>query len=228
MPGLRRAIVKEFEAIAGAAITTRGQFVVALPGGSVAKHFFPSLAGAAIDWSRVHFFWIDERAVPPGDPESNYALASALWLTPAGVPAAQVHRLHGEDPDLERAAAKTAADLIAIAGNPPRLDVALAGVGEDGHVASIFPHVSTSASALIAPIYDAPKPPPRRLTLTMPVLSNAGRVIVAALGRSKAVVVTDALRTTDSKTPLAELLRRSQSSLVLLDPEAAGNLRSHW
>ena len=75
--------------------------------------------------------------------------------------------------------------------------------------------------ALVAAVYDSPKPPPRRLTLTMPALSGAGLVVVAALGRSKAVAVRDALGTGGCTTPLAELLRRAKASLVLIDREAA-------
>ena len=138
--------------------------------------------------------------------------------------------------DLDQAARMASEELLAIVGDPPCLDVALVGVGEDGHVASLFPGRELppprSASpdrrslgeggqpcpeVLVAAVYDSPKPPRRRLTFTMRVLCGAERVIVATLGRSKASVVRDALEEKDCTTPLAELLRRAQSSLVLLE-----------
>jgi len=222
LPGLRRAVAKEFAEQARRAIAGRGRFLVALPGGSVADRFFPTLAALDLDWSRMEFFWIDERAVPPDDPESNYARASTLWLTRARVSASHIHRMRGEDPDLERAARSAEEELIAIAGNPPRLDLVLAGGGEDGHVASIFSGgTGLQPCPLVAAVYDAPKPPPRRLTLTMPVLARAERVVVAALGQSKAKAIREALKEKDCATPLAHLLRVAQSSIVILDNEAA-------
>jgi 6-phosphogluconolactonase len=220
LAGLQRRLVAELETRGRGAIAERGQFIIALPGGSVAKTFFPAFADADNDWSRTEFFWIDERAVPPDDPESNYALASTLWLTPARVPPPRIHRLRGEDADLNDAAQLATQELVAIAGDPPRLDLALLGVGEDGHIASIFPGREIRTDSPFVPVHHAPKPPPRRLTLTMPVLSEARHVVIVALGRLKAAAVRDAL-SAEGVTPLAELLRRSRSALVLLDPDAA-------
>jgi 6-phosphogluconolactonase len=223
--GLKAKLAKEFENLARTAIAARGKFVVALAGGSVATTFFPALARTAVEWSRTEFFWIDERAVPPNDPASNYALALTLWLAPAHVPIERIHRMRGEEGDLALAAHNAAEELIAVAGDPPRLDVAVVGVGEDGHVASLFPgQLDLHSSRHVTPIYDAPKPPPRRLTVTLPVLINAACVIVAALGESKAASVRDALEQEGCASPLAELLRRSSSALMLLDRGAAGLL----
>lgn len=223
--GLKARLAREFENLARTAIAARRQFVVALPGGSVATTFFPALARTAVEWSRTEFFWIDERGVPPADPASNYALALKLWLAPALVPAERVHRMRGEEADLALAARDAAEELITVAGDPPRLDVALVGVGEDGHIASLFPGRFDLHNGLyVTPIYDAPKPPSRRLTVTLPVLTNAGCVIVAAIGASKAALVRDALEQEGCATPLAELVHRSPSALMLLDREAAGLL----
>jgi 6-phosphogluconolactonase len=121
-----------------------------------------------------------------------------------------------------------------IAGDPPFIDFVLAGVGDDGHVASIFSNrpldqadssrrsgEAAKADRPVIPIYDAPKPPARRLTLTLPVLARAGSVVVAAFGASKAAVMQGALHDSSAVTPIAELLRSAPSSLVLLD-RAAG------
>jgi 6-phosphogluconolactonase/glucosamine-6-phosphate isomerase/deaminase len=144
---LQQTFATAFEAQAREVIARRGKFIVALPGGSVAPAFFPALATRAIDWTRVECFWIDERAVPPDHPDSNFALASRLLLVPARVPPGRIHRMHGELPDLDQAARRAADELKSIAGDPPHLDLALAGAGEDGHVASIFPSVSAGLSA---------------------------------------------------------------------------------
>ncbi len=89
------------------------------------RPFFPSLATLAVDWTRVDFFWIDERAVPPDHPDSNYWLASRLLLVPARVPVARIHRMHGELPELDQAARRAADELRSIAGDPPLLDLVL-------------------------------------------------------------------------------------------------------
>jgi 6-phosphogluconolactonase len=222
---LQGRLAAEFEKVARSAIARRGACVVAIPGGSVATTFFPALSNTGVDWSRTDFFWTDERGVPPEDPESNYALASKLWLTPARVPPSRIHRMHGEERDLEAAARAAAQELVEVAGDPPQLDVALLGVGEDGHVASIFAGHEIS-QGFVAPVYEAPKPPSRRLTLTLSVLANAGRVIVAALGPSKAAVIRDALELNDRATPLAALLGRSPGPLILLDRSAAMLLKT--
>src|SRR3954471_1927197 len=90
------ALTRRFEEIAAAAQEARGAFSVALPGGSVATTFFPSLSRASTDWARTDFFWGDERAVPPDHPDSNYGVARSLWLEPARVPARRIHRMVGE------------------------------------------------------------------------------------------------------------------------------------
>jgi 6-phosphogluconolactonase len=227
---LQRVFAADFTEKAAEIIARRGKFVVALPGGSVATTFLPVLAGIAVDWAHIDLFWIDERAVPPDHPESNYGIASRLLLTPARVPLDRIHRMQGELPELEQAARRASDELRSVAGDPPRLDLALVGVGEDGHVASIFssrPSAradsstearSAKADPVIA-VHDAPKPPPRRLTMTLPVLARAGIVVVAAFGASKAKAMRDAIDQRDG-TPVARLLRGASSSLVLLDREA--------
>jgi len=223
---LGEALAADFAAEGALAIEARGKFTVAIPGGSVASTFFPHLARLSFDWSRTEFFWTDERAVPPDDPESNYGLARSLWLHPAGVPAARIHRMPADRPDLETAAREYADGLKRIAGDPPVLDFVLLGVGEDGHVASLFPgHAATiSEQALVAAVADASKPPPRRMTLTLRVLTSARRDIVAALGKSKAAALRNGLEGHDSGLPIASVLHRSGRVLLLLDPDAARNL----
>jgi 6-phosphogluconolactonase len=208
------------------ASAARGLFAVALSGGSAATALFPSLASAGLDWSRTEVFWADERAVPPDDPESNYGLARSLLLEPAAVRAERVHRMEADALDLERAAAAYGEELVRVAGAPPRLDLALLGMGPDGHVASLFPGQALLGETVrwVAPVLDAPKPPARRLTLTLPVLAGSSRVIVFAMGRTKADAVRSALREPGSVLPIALLARAAGASTFLLDREAASRL----
>jgi 6-phosphogluconolactonase len=219
---LARLLVDE----AARAQAERGMFALALPGGSIATAFFPVLARAPCDWSRVAFFWGDERAVPPAHPESNYAVARSLWLEPAGVPARSIHRMPADHPDMEKAARSYEDALVRMLGSPPRLDVALLGVGPDGHVCSLFPGhpLLREEARYVAAIGDAPKPPPRRLTLTLPALAAAAVTVVAALGEAKAAVLREALEDPDSPLPVALALRRARRAVVVLDPPAAGPL----
>jgi len=131
----------------------------------------------------------------------------------------RVHRMQGELLDLDEAARRASDELTLVAGRPPRIDLALVGVGEDGHVASLFADDSGDAVAPmpVIVIYDSPKPPPRRLTLTMDVLASAGLVIVAGFGPSKAQVIHDAMQDIDSSMPVGHLLRRAPASIVLVD-----------
>jgi 6-phosphogluconolactonase len=225
---LAGALVSRVEAAAREALSLRGRFTLALPGGSVAATFFPALSRASVDWTRTDFFWGDERAVPPDDPDSNYGVARSLWLGPAGVPEARIHRMVGEAANLEREADAHAKVLETIAGSPPRLDLVLLGVGPDGHVCSLFEGhpVLAERSRWVAAVEDSPKPPPRRLTLTMPVLTGAAAVIVVALGDGKAQIVRSAIEDPRSPLPVAILAREARRTLFVLDPEAARLLRA--
>ena len=205
------------------ALASRGRFAVAVPGGSVARTFFPRLARDSFDWSRTDFFWTDERGVPVDDPESNYGLARALWLNPVAVPAGRVHRLEADAADLEGAAVRAEDDLLRCLGRPPRLDVVLLGVGADGHVCSLFPGraLLEEERKWIGVETAASMPPPRRLTLTLPTLAAADLIVVAAFGATKADAVRAALHDPSSTLPIARVLHQARRALVLLDPAAA-------
>lgn len=211
------------EAAGAEAIAARGRFALALTGGSAASLFFPALAKADVDWLRCDFFWSDERAVPVTDPESNYGLAKRLWLDPAGIPPANVHRLPGELADLDAAATAAEEEVLACLGDPPRLDWLWLGVGEDGHVASLFAGspLLDERRRYVAAVPDSPKPPARRLTLTLPAIAAARLVVVTALGAAKAGPVAAALGEPDSRLPLALALAAARRSWLLLDPTAA-------
>ena len=204
----------------------RGRFALALTGGSAATALLPRLVSARIDWRHTEVFWGDERAVPAADRESNFGLALRLLLEPARVPAANLHRLPADLPDLEQAAAAGERELLGCLGNPPRLDWLWLGVGEDGHVASLFPGHPLLAERhrFVAALTDSPKPPAGRLTLTLPAIAAARRVVVTALGESKAAAIAAALGAPDSRLPLALALAAARRSWLLLDPAAARQL----
>lgn len=202
------------------AIQDRGAFSIALPGGSVATTCFPRLARAHVEWARTHFFWGDERAVPPDHADSNYRAAKETWLD--RIEGARIHRMEAERADLEAERASYERELRNVG-----LDLALLGVGPDGHVCSLFPgHVLLDETERwVATITDSPKPPPTRLTLTLPALFAATTVVVVALGAGKAEMIASALGPSSS-LPVALALRGAKDVRLLLDPPAAARLAS--
>jgi len=220
---LARVFVDRVIALTGRAHASGRPVALAIPGGSVAETFFPVLAVAPLEWSLVECFWCDERAVPPNHRESNFRLAAELLLNRVPIDPARVHRMRAEVDDLDAAAADYEAELMAVLGEPPRFDVILLGVGPDGHVGSLFsghPALEESSRRVIA-VTDSPKPPQRRLTLTLPALADAF-IVIAAFGASKAPVIRDALENPGSRLPVALAARVARHALFLLDEEAAG------
>jgi 6-phosphogluconolactonase len=226
-PGaLADTVARRFEEEAHGAQATRGRAAIALSGGSVATVFFPRLALANVDWSKTDFFWCDERAVAPTDPESNFGVAHRLWLQPAGVPEGRIHRMEADAADLGAAAEAYAATMVRILGQPPRFDVVFLGMGPDGHICSLFPGhpLLEERERMVAPILDSPKPPATRLTLTLGPVQSARLLVVAAFGASKAEVLREALQEPSSPLPVARAIRGAGRILVALDPEAASRL----
>ena len=196
---------------------------IAIPGGSVAEAFFPRLVKLPLDWRHVLVFFADERAGPPDAPESNVRLARALWLDRVPIPMGNVHRMHGEGKDLDGAAARYERDLLEVLGRPPRLDVVLLGMGGDGHVASLFPgHPALDETdRYVVAVPDAPKPPPRRLSLSLLAIARGRTLVLAAFGAQKAAAAQEALEREASPLPAARALRSGPRPVVLLDPQAA-------
>ena len=173
-----------------------------------------------VPWERVHLYFADERDAPPTEPESNYWLVRKLLLEPAGVPPSNVHRMKADAPDLDRAAR----EYEPLLEEP--LDLLLLGVGEDGHTASLFPGSALLRERVrrVAAVYDSPKPPPPRLTITPPVIASARRVVALVTGPAKAEAVANALQGDLSVQQCpARLLREAD---WLLDAAAAAKLSS--
>jgi 6-phosphogluconolactonase len=220
---LAQVFVERLMGLGHRAHAEKRPFAIALPGGSVAEAFCPVLARAPVDWTLIEWFWSDERAVPPDHPDSNYRLAFELLLSRAPIDPQRVHRMKANGDDLDGAAVAYEAELVNTLGAQPRVDVVLLGVGSDGHVCSLFPDhpALEEASRLVIPVTDSPKPPPRRLTLTLPALAGAFAVI-AAFGASKASVIHEALSNPASRLPVALAARTARRTLILLDEGAAG------
>jgi 6-phosphogluconolactonase len=214
-----------FEGAARRATAARGRFACAVPGGSVAEAFFPALVHAAVDWTRLHVFFSDERAVPLSHPDSNAGLARRVWLDGVSLAPSHVHPLYRPGLTLEQAVAGAERELESVLGSPPRLDLVLLGLGRDGHVASLFPgHPALQQPGLVLALRDAPKPPRGRLTLGLAALAAAREIWIAAFGAEKAEVAREALEAPESRLPLALALRSGPPVRFFLDPAAAGRL----
>lgn len=200
-------------------------YCAALSGGRIAREFFAAVAALGHQrrslFGNVHFFWADERCVPPDDAESNYALAQADLFRPLEIPSVQVHRIQGEAPP-PQAAANSGAELCRWAPvnhvGIPVLDLVFLGMGEDGHIASLFPNAPPPAAETLS-VYrpvEGPKPPPRRITMTFAVLMAAKQVWVLISGPGKERAFQASL-SKEGQTPLARLLQRRGHTLIFVD-----------
>ncbi|HWM88466.1 MAG TPA: 6-phosphogluconolactonase [Kofleriaceae bacterium] len=174
----------------------------------------------AADYKGVHIFFGDERAVPPEHVESNYGMVRRAWLEPAHFPPERVHRIRGEI-DAERAARLAEEELRAVTGEPPGLDLALLGLGSDGHTASLFPGSSSLGETLRLFV---PSRSGRRITGTFPLLNSTNRVVFLVSGPTKAEAVRAALNDPPGAVPASLVQPRGGSATWLLDREAASLL----
>jgi 6-phosphogluconolactonase len=189
----------------------------ALSGGATAMIFLTSLRAAQVDWKKITLFWADERAVSPDDPESNYGLADRMLLSPLGARAPRAIRMPAEQ-NLNQAALWYDDALATELNNGP-LDLAILGVGEDGHICSLFPgHRALLVEDLRAvAIEDAPKPPPRRLSLTLRYVLQTKKIWLLAIGPRKLPVLQAAVDKTSNATPLDLLMRQAKDITVFTD-----------
>ena len=218
--------------LAAAACGERGWFSIALSGGSLMEIIAPALRSSrlqpSIDWPCWHVFWVDERWVPWSSPESNYGLARDLLLNRVPIPHGQIH---GTDDSSDPAAtAGNYASVLARVfrlqhGQMPRFDLILLGIGEDGHTASLFPGhpLLAETGAWVAPVFDAPKPPPIRITMTLPLINKSRNVVFVAAGPGKAAIVAKLLNPPQLRTEKlpAQLVNPSDGELQWFIDRAA-------
>jgi 6-phosphogluconolactonase len=203
LDALARDAVEEFIRLAEEAARYFGRCSVALSGGSTPQSFYKLLAEPAysqrIPWNEVHFFWGDERCVPPKHKESNYGIARSLLLSKIPIPDENVHRMAGEkEPQLAAAEyEKTLFDFFGLSpGDWPRFDLMLMGIGEDGHTASLFPDneaLANQKNLTVAPYVGKLKA--HRLTLTLPVINQAANIWFLVSGASKAGILSQVVET---------------------------------
>lgn len=194
---LSQAASRVFVRTAGETIAERGRFLVVFSGGTTPIALYRLLAEAPLDWSKIHIFWGDEHCVPVDDVGNNYGEARKALLDQISIPEQNVHRIKSELSP-EEAAEDYARVLKEFADPPlawPRFDLALIGMGEDGHIASLFPGSPVEASApVIAVRADYHERPANRVTLTPPVFNSARHIIFLVSGVSKSAVLASVLK----------------------------------
>ena len=197
-------------------LSERREMRIGLSGGRTPAGVYRLLGTSPefVDWSGAHFYFADERDAPPSEPESNYWMARKLWFEPAGIPPDRVHRMKADAADLEA----SAAEYDALLAQP--LDLLVLGIGEDGHTASLFPGSRwlDERRRRVVPVYDSPKPPPRRLTITPRVIEEARDILVLAGGAEKAKAVAAALAEQGEVSRTPARLARDRTWIV--DEEA--------
>jgi 6-phosphogluconolactonase len=222
--GLRHIAINSAEA--------NGWFNVALSGGSTPKMVYSLLSGPSnIPWERVRFFWSDERHVPPDHPDSNYRMAYETLLSKIPAKPENIFRVPSENPDANAAAAAYEQTIRAVFGIPasqvPQFDLILLGLGADGHTASLFPGSKALDERVRLVVANwVEKLQSYRITLTLPVLNHAARLVFLVAGGDKAAALAAVF---DSRSPgeqfPAKLVRPANGQVLwLADQPAAGSL----
>lgn len=233
------ALAEKVLSTAEAAIAARGAFTLVLSGGSLVNAL-EGLAGKSAEWDKWHVFWVDERVVPHNHPDSNFLGAKEAFLSGVPIPEENIHPIV-EGLTAEEAAKQYEGMLLGLERNVlpklengfPVFDLILLGVGPDGHVASLFPNkIQTAAKeGWVLHIDNSPKPPPSRITLSMPVINNAAHVSIVALGEGKSEIVQRCLehQTLPGALP-AQMVRPPTGELTwMLDAGSASDLNiSKW
>ena len=211
-------------------ISSQGRFVAALSGGDTPKRFYQILATdkycTSIEWSKIHFFWVDERCVPKESESSNFRLSFDHLISRISIPDANIHRIKG-DFGPEKGAQDYADELKNFFGvGLPIFDLILLGMGEDGHTASLFPGSKSldEKKRLVISVYAEEM---NRITLTLPVLNSARHILFLVSGQSKKQVLNDILVDNERrKNYPAGLVQPVHGDLLwLIDEAAAGKFK---
>lgn len=202
---------------------------IAISGGSTPKLLFAAMAKQSFDWSKVHFFWVDERCVPPSDSQSNFKLANDYLLNPLKVPASNVHRIFGELPP-EQGAARYVADVKAFfslgQGQIPAFDILHRGMGPDAHTASLFPGEPLIANHRdIAAHVWVEKMKMDRITFLPAVLLTAKRTVLQVSGEEKAEALRNVLNGPEDLFHYpCQIGSRDERAIWFIDQAAAAKL----
>jgi len=227
---------RRFERLAQAATAKQGAFSVALSGGNTPRQLYETLVTSShrdkVDWNKVHFFWGDERFVPPDDSESNFQMAQATLLSQLDVPPRNIHCVPTVGITPEKAAEQYSQTITSFFGAfLPRFDLILLGLGPDGHTVSLIPEHpcnvdADSGTGPVVVVKDSPKPPPIRLTLTLKSINHAANIIFLVTGNDKAGIIHKVLQQREAGSLLpAQQVQPTDGTLVwLLDEDAARDL----
>ena len=235
---LARAVAARLVTALVDAQAARGHASVVLTGGGIGTATLRELAASpardAVDWGALDVWWGDERFLPNGHPERNETQAREALLDAVDIDPARVHPMGASDgpdgDDVDSAAERYAEELSSAArpedhGPVPTFDVLLLGVGGDGHIASLFPETpALYDERLVVPVRGAPKPPPTRLSLSLPAINAAREVWIVAAGQEKAAVARMALSGAGPTAVPAAGARGRSRTLWLLDTAAAARL----
>lgn len=204
------------------------RFSVVLTGGTVGIETLSAIAAhpkaSEVNWDAVDFYWGDERFVPAGDPQRNDEQARAAFLAPLGIPESSIHRFpSSDDGDIVEQAQAFSQELCSAEDAWPVFDLAFVGMGPDGHVLSVFPgHPEAHEGELgIRAVVNSPKPPPQRLTMTLPLINSATRVWMVVAGADKAAAMGLALADASVPEVPAAGIRGRQSTKIFIDHELA-------
>jgi 6-phosphogluconolactonase len=224
---------QEFVRIVNSAIETRGICSVSLSGGETPRRMYSRLAKApfahAVDWSKVHLFFGDERTVPPTDHNSNFGMIDLEFLSHIDIPYGNVHRMVGEI-DPEEAARRYERELERAFGQDEvRLDLVLLGLGEDAHVASLFPRTKSmdDEESLVCSVY-LPQLESWRISLTFRTINNARRVVFLVSGSKKASILERVLNAQQptKELPATLVMPKEGTLLWMVDQDAAANIKA--
>jgi 6-phosphogluconolactonase len=222
---VQRALTLVIEKVQ-AAIAQRGQFTIALAGGSTPKPLYEAIASQSLPWDKIHVFWGDERYVPPTHPDSNEGMARQAWLDHVEIPTANLHPMPTDEVDPAVAAAKHEQELQTFfqssSGTFPSLDLILLGIGDDAHTASLFPHTEAlQVRDRLITVGDKDGQP--RLTFTVPLINQARCVIFLVAGASKQAALAHIFAPEADETTYPARLIRPQGELWWLLDQAAGH-----
>jgi 6-phosphogluconolactonase len=237
-PAIARRAAEKFVELAQSAVSRKGTFTVALSGGSTPKLLYSLLATDAglrtqVPWDKMQLFFGDERHVGPEDPQSNFKMASETMITKAPLKPEQVHRMKGEYPDAEQAAKEYEQDLRTHfrlkEAEMPRLDLVLAGMGEEGHTLSLFPGTKALHAQGRVVVHNwVGKLYTERITMTAPAANNAEMILFMVAGKEKALALKAVLEGPYEPEQLpAQLLQPTNGKLLWLVDETAGNMLSN-
>ena len=224
---LERAAAQRWADLANESIRARNSFHVALAGGSTPEPVYRLLQHENLAWNKIHLYWGDERDVPPDHPDSNYHMVKQALIDHVPIPAANVHPIHVKA-DIEATAAeyrRVLENVHRAANGQPRFDLVMLGMGNDGHIASLFPESSalTVTDVPVVSVY-VEKLNSWRVTLTYPVLNTSRHLMLLVTGEAKAPVVAKALDpTAEQEFPVQRLAPKGQVEWYL-DKAAASEL----